>query len=147
MTPESALAVASQSDADSAPARRRRIRVDGGKRGLARIDGRRRKARRVNELMRQYTERLGDHAVEPDRVRRCAELVAIAEDLRAAKLRGEAVDAGELYKAEGYADRALRALGLDKPREPVYVPLRERLAREAEQQLPSLAQMLREQHG
>ena len=128
----------SRSEADIAPARRR----------LARIDGRSRQARRIKTLMASYRERLGDN-VEPDRVRRCAELVAIAEDLRAAKLRGEAVDPNELFKCEGYADRAVRALGLDRPREPRYVPLRERLLLEAEQQLPTLGEMLkqRDQHG
>jgi hypothetical protein len=105
MTLESAILVASGSDVGNAPPRRR----------IQRIDGRSRQARRIKALIASYTARLGGH-VDPDRVRRCAELVQIAEDMRAAALRGEPVDASLLFKCEGYADRALRMLGLDKPR-------------------------------
>jgi hypothetical protein len=57
-------------------------------------------AKRIEALIAQYTARLGDDA-EPDAIRRAAELVQIAEDLRARQLRGEHVDAGSLFQGRG----------------------------------------------
>jgi len=115
---ENTAAMPSQSAADSAPMRRR----------IARVDGRSKTARRVKELAANYVA----HGAEPRAALRTAELQIIAADMRAKQLRGDPVDMAALLKAEGYADRAERALGTDK-REPAHIPLRERLLAETEQ--------------
>jgi uncharacterized protein YqjF (DUF2071 family) len=51
-------------------------------------------------------------------IQRAAELGFIASDLRARRLRGEAVAVDEIVKAENAADRAVRRLGLGRKREP-----------------------------
>jgi hypothetical protein len=109
----------SQSSADAAPMRRR----------IKRVDGRTKHARRIRTLIATYSEQLGDYA-DTDRIRRTAELVVIAEDLRERQLNGEPVDLAELFKAEGVSERALRALRLDQKRERSHVPLRDQLAAE-----------------
>jgi lysozyme family protein len=99
-----AVKVASRSTADSAPARRR----------IVRVDGRSRVARRIKELVADYTVRLGGN-VGPATLAEimcAAESVVIAEEMRAKALRGEAVDMAELNKANGVAARAVRALGI-----------------------------------
>jgi len=118
----SAAELSHRSPADSAPARRR----------IARVDGRSRAALRVKAKLASYDARLGTaaDAVETAARLTAAELAAVADDLRAARLRGEPVDLNALAKAQGYADRAERALGLDRKRRPVHVPLRERIAAE-----------------
>jgi hypothetical protein len=118
----SAAEVASRSPADSAPPRRR----------IARVDGRSKAALRVKAKLASYDARLGPaaDAVETAARLTAAELAAVADDLRAARLRGEPVDLNALAKAQGYADRAERALGLDRKRGPAHVPLRERIAAE-----------------
>jgi len=86
----------------------------------------------VKAKLASYDARLGTaaDAVETAARLTAAELAAVADDLRAARLRGEPVDLNALAKAQGYADRAERALGLDRKRRPVHVPLRERIAAE-----------------
>jgi hypothetical protein len=88
---------------DSAPMRRRK-----------RVDGRCKQARRVKELVANYTARLGNNA-DLDRIRRAAELVALGETLRARAMRGE-VDLTVLVKVENLGARAMRSLGLDRGR-------------------------------
>jgi hypothetical protein len=105
---ENAAAMAPRSAADTAPVRRR----------IKRVDGRSRAALRVKARLASYAERLGAaaDAVALTERRKAAELAVVADDLRAARLRGEPVDLNELHKAQGYADRAERALGLDNAR-------------------------------
>jgi hypothetical protein len=105
----SAVEIAGQRAADGGPSRRR----------IARIDGRSRAALRVKAKVAAYAVRLGaTDAVLLAACHRAAELGVIAEDLRAMQLRGEPVDLGAMAKAQGLADRAERALGLDRKREP-----------------------------
>jgi len=118
------MEIASRSPADSGPTRRR----------IARIDGRSRIALRVKAKVAGYAARLGGgaDAVTLASYQKAAELAVVAEDLRAKQLRGEPVDLGEMAKAQGLADRAERALGLDRKRQPApALPLREQLALEA----------------
>jgi hypothetical protein len=86
----------------------------------------------VKAKLASYDARLGTaaDAVETAARLTAAELAAIADDLRAARLRGEPVDPNELDKAQLRADRAEHRLGLNRKREPVHVPLRERIAAE-----------------
>jgi hypothetical protein len=97
----------------------RRARVD--------IDGRSATARRVVKLAALFVAELGGpDAVSPTtmlKVRRAAELVVTAEELRASTLRGDRpTDLAmlALVRLEGIADRAVRRLGLgvDSKREP-----------------------------
>jgi hypothetical protein len=98
------MEIASRSPADSGPTRRR----------IARVDGRSRIARRVKELVADYTVRLGGNvgAAALAEIMRAAESVVIAEELRAKALRGEPVDMAELNKANGVAARSVKALGI-----------------------------------
>jgi hypothetical protein len=77
-------------------------------------------ARRVRDLIVAYLAKLGgpeavDHATMAA-VKRAAELVAACELARARALNGRKVDLAALSRLEGTADRAVRALRLDKPR-------------------------------
>jgi hypothetical protein len=68
----------------------------------------------VKVLIAGYTAALGDAGCDPTmaaKVMKAAELTAYAEQLRAAVLRGEAVDPLALVRVEGVADRAVRQLG------------------------------------
>jgi hypothetical protein len=102
-----------------------------------RYDGRSATACRIRALVKQYAAALGDAARNPMTVaaiRRASELQALAEEARAAAVRSGVFGPIALARIEGIADRARRALDLDhKAREPVHVPLRERLLAEAEQ--------------
>ena len=117
---ENTTAMASRSGTDAALTRRRKH-----------VDGRSRAALNVKAKLASYAERLGPaaDAVALAERRKAAELACLADDLRAARLRGEAVDLNELHKAQGYADRAERSLLLDK-REPARPTLAEYLARD-----------------
>ncbi len=90
-------------------------------RRIARVDGRSKAAKRAKELAASFVAQLGkaaaDGAAALAAVQKAAELFVVAEELRARALRGETVDLGELVKVEGIADRAVRALGLDRRRE------------------------------
>jgi hypothetical protein len=100
------MEIAGQKTADSGPTRRR----------IARIDGRCKAALRVKAKVAGYVARLGAiaDAVTMAAYQKAAELAVVAEDLRAKQLRGEPVDLSEMAKAQGLADRAERALGLDR---------------------------------
>ncbi len=79
-----------------------------------RYDGRSQEARRVRVLFRGYVARLSD-PTDPLLVlaaRRAAELVAVAERLRAQAIRGEPTDFSDLIKIENAGRRAVRELHL-----------------------------------
>ena len=108
----------SQSIAGKAPKLHRRKR----------LDRRFKVARRTKELAASYAERSDAHA---DDIMAAAELQAIAEMMRAAKIRGEHVDELALFRAQGYADRAMRKL-TPKTKPSGIAPLAELLKRERE---------------
>ena len=58
-----------------------------------------------------------------EQIRRAAELTVTAECMRAASLRGEQIDPLALVRLENLATHAVAALGLDRKREPVHVPM------------------------
>jgi hypothetical protein len=85
---------------------------------VADLDGRRRNARRVRDLVAAFTLALGGRVTADVmmKIKRAAELVTAAEALRASFLRGEPVDQLALSRLQGCSDRAVRALGIkDKP--------------------------------
>jgi hypothetical protein len=91
------------------------------------LDARSELGRRVRDLAHAYAELLGGWAALSDtmaaNVRRAAELVALAENARADALRNGNTDALGLVRLEGAANRAVRALQLDrKKREPGAAP-------------------------
>jgi hypothetical protein len=90
-------------------------------RRCVRVDGRSKAAKRVKALAAGYTARLGGgaDAATLAAVQKAAELGALAEELRGKALRGEGAALSEVLKLEGVADRAVRALGLDRKRTPV----------------------------
>jgi hypothetical protein len=81
----------------------------------ARFNGRSREGARLRMLERQFKAHLGEVANSPVAVlavRRCAEIVMLAEVQRAKLIRGEDVDLSHLLRLEGVAARALAALGV-----------------------------------
>jgi hypothetical protein len=102
------------------------------------IDGRSAIAKRAAKVMGRFVTALGGH-VDPVtlvQVRRAAELVVTAEQLRSKTLRGDPVDLLALVRLENLATRAVAALGLDRRREPAAQTLDEYLAATAEQAAP-----------
>jgi hypothetical protein len=104
------------------------------------VSGRTATGRRLRDLADGFAEALGgwqkiDYTTAAN-VRRAAELTVLAEQSRAHALRHGCNDFTGLTRLEGYAYRAVRALGLclydDKlrPAKPKVVPLRERLMAE-----------------
>jgi len=90
-----------------------------------RFDGRSAIAVRIRALVKTYTEKVGGAAADPAMaasIRRCAELEAIASQLRADSIRTGNFDPFAMARAENLAARAKRGLGLDKP--PPEPPLR-----------------------
>lgn len=89
--------------------------------------------RRIRTLTASYLAAL-DRPASPelqDRCERVAQLVVLGEEARRKALAGSvAID--DVVRIENASERARRQLGLDdrKP-EPVHIPLREQLAREA----------------
>jgi hypothetical protein len=83
-------------------------------------------------LEKQFRACLGEAADNPVTllaVRRAAELVLLTETMRAARIRGEAVDVSHLLRMEGVVARALAALGLSSAlREPEPMTLEQHLA-------------------
>jgi hypothetical protein len=86
------------------------------------LDGRTRRARRRRELIAAYSTALGGPAAltEGQRtdVRKAAELVALAEDMRALALQdgpGNAGAVSAMVRLESASVRAVRALGLPAP--------------------------------
>jgi hypothetical protein len=98
------------------------------------LDGRSGSGRRRRDLIEAFADALGGpkalSEVQMIDVRRAAELVAVAEEARAAALKqgGAAVDLHELVKLEGAADRAVRRLGI-KTGKPAGPSLAEHLER------------------
>jgi hypothetical protein len=90
-------------------------------RRIARVDGRIRAARRVKALVAAYTAACSGAASDATtaaKILKAAELVALAETMRAAALRGDkGADALALVRLEGIARRAVADLGIEK-REP-----------------------------
>jgi hypothetical protein len=89
----------------------------------ARTDGRSWGARRTKQLTGEWVHRLGGpdavDTVTLGRVKRAAELCAIAERARADALQGGGDGLDNLVRVERLADLAVRQLGLDcKPPEP-----------------------------
>ena len=84
------------------------------------IDGRTRSGRRARELARQFERALGNDLTDGQRlaIARAATLTAIAEDRRTRALAGEPVLLDDLVRIENLASRAVKALGLDRKREP-----------------------------
>jgi hypothetical protein len=85
-----------------------------------RYDGRSSTGVRIRALIKEYAGILGDTAKSPltaGEIRRAAELQALAEEARAAAVRNGAFDPIALARIEGIADRAKRALNLDRKRE------------------------------
>jgi hypothetical protein len=73
--------------------------------------------RRVRELEAVFGARLGRDADDPvtsTAIRRCAETVALSEDLRARMLRGEAVSPDDVLRITRAADALTRRLHLDR---------------------------------
>jgi hypothetical protein len=97
--------------------------------------------RRRRDLIATFLAALGPNGVNDFTllmVRKAAELVTMAEGLRAGALGGGETDITGLIKIENEARRALRALGLrvEKPPAPRFSPmkvLREEAARKAQQ--------------
>jgi hypothetical protein len=86
-----------------------------------RYDGRSSTACRIRAMIKEYTSVLGDAAsgsIMAGAIRRAAELQALAEEARAAAVRNGTFDPVALARIEGIADRAKRALNLDRKREP-----------------------------
>jgi hypothetical protein len=108
----------SVSDGAATKARPRAKRVYGKPRSRterARFNGRTREGVRLRMLEKQFRACLGEAADNPVTllaVRRAAELVLLTETMRAARIRGEAVDVSHMLRMEGVAARALAALGL-----------------------------------
>jgi hypothetical protein len=97
------------------------------------LDGRSRLARRVKALRLGFSEMLGhpDDAPTIARIRRAAELTVVAEQMRQLAIAGDAEAALGLSQIEGTVDRAVRSLGVDKPREKPVVTLSEYLRERA----------------
>jgi len=84
---------------------------------MRRLDGRSWEAVRIRALEKQYRRQLGltHETTAPflaHMIKRAAELNQIAEEARAAKIRGEVVSARDLVLIEQAATRALRVIGL-----------------------------------
>jgi hypothetical protein len=96
------------------------------------IDNRSSAGRRRRDLIRSHVDALGG----PDKVSpavmlsvtRAVDLTMIAEQLRAAALRGVAIDMGDLVRLEGAADRAVRRLGIGAQPKPATDLLHEHLS-------------------
>ena len=82
------------------------------------FDGRYAIGRRVHELIGVFRARLGpdaaDDPVMSTAIRRCAETIALSEDLRARMLRGEACQPDDVLRASRTADLLTRRLHLDR---------------------------------
>jgi len=81
------------------------------------FDGRYVIGKRVKQLTTVFRERLGADAHDPitdAAIRRCAETVALSEDLRARMLRGENISADDVLRASRTADLLTRRLHLER---------------------------------
>jgi hypothetical protein len=87
------------------------------RRALARVDHRFAIGRRIKQLVAVFSARIGADAADPvtsTAIRRCAETVALSEDLRARMLRGEKVSADDVLRSSRTADLLTRRLRLDQ---------------------------------
>jgi hypothetical protein len=86
------------------------------------VSGRSALGRRIHDLADGYAAALGGWSGLSDlmtgNIRKAAELVALSEQTRADALRNGNVDPLALVRLDGAANRAVRALMLDHPREP-----------------------------
>jgi hypothetical protein len=85
------------------------------------FDGRYVIGKRVKQLTAVFRERLGADAHDPitdAAIRRCAETVALSEDLRARMLRGEDVSPDDVLRTTRAADALTRRLHLDRHKRP-----------------------------
>ena len=102
---------------------------------LESLDARTRAARRANELAAVFAGEMGEAGNSPAgrlAARRAAVLTAVAEDVAARRLGGDAaVSVDDVVRSDGAASRAMRALGIKPGTPAAHVPLRERLAAEA----------------
>jgi hypothetical protein len=96
------------------------------------ISGRSALGRRLRDLGEFYAEALGGWSaltvVQAEAVRRAAEMRALAEQARADALRNGGVgiaEADQLIRLENAAHRSVRALGIDRKREPEGMTLQE----------------------
>ena len=107
------LPVESNAVASQTPASKRRNH----RKARKPFDGRYVLGRRVRELVDVFRARSGPDADDPvisTAIRRCAETVALSEDLRARMLRGEAVSADDVLRTTRAADALTRRLHLDR---------------------------------
>ena len=99
------------------------------------FDGRYVIGKRVRELVEVFAARIGSDAADPvtaTAIRRCAETVALSEDLRARMLRGEDVSPDDVLRTTRAADALTRRLHLDR-RQSKAVDLSKYLAQRGEQ--------------
>ena len=107
--------VESDTVARSTPAPKRRNQ----RRARKPFDGRFAIGRRVRQLVGLFSERVGPDADDPvmaTAIRRCAETVALSEDLRARMLRGESISPDDVLRSSRTADLMTRRLRLDDRR-------------------------------
>lgn len=107
--------MAAESTADARAVEVRPMR--NGKRARKPFDGRFLIGKRVRELEGVFRARLGPDADDPilsTAIRRCAETVALSEDLRARMLRGEDVSPDDVLRTTRAADALTRRLHLDR---------------------------------
>jgi len=96
------------------PSRKRRMLT------VQHLDGRYRGAKRAKRIARELIAALGPSItpIQKQAAERAAMFCAIAEDLAARRLRGEAVSLDEVIRLEGAARRAVERLGLPSERKP-----------------------------
>ena len=126
------MSVEPRQNVDERRADHRRLLTGSGRRSPVRIDYRRRVGKRARELSQHFTAAVVASGREPSieltvAIGKAAELVALAEDLRARMLRADAsANADDLVRMQRLADLSVRRLALpsgsSKP-----LPLRERL--------------------
>lgn len=107
-----------------------RSRLTNGTGRVHGVDGRSGPARRMRDLVADFTAAIGatDDAATTIRIRRLAELMVTAETLLAKAIAGKRTDLAALVKVENLCSRQMRELGLDKPRKPAVPNLRDYLA-------------------
>jgi len=108
---------AAQTRPESARVRRRRLRL----RTVGSMDRRTTAARRAGELVHTFETALGGQLSAAQRlaVDRAATLLAIAQDAQVRRLQGDlSVSLEDIARLDNAANRAVRALGLERQREP-----------------------------
>jgi hypothetical protein len=90
------------------------------------LDGRTRAAKRARKLATEFEREIGGNITTAMRIAidRAAGLVVVAEDARARRLSGDmAISQEDLVRCDRVAAAAVRALGVDKRREPPKPPM------------------------